>query len=562
MSLHNVLPQHGYRDLCAEVNAVNKAYRKEMGEADAQLVARGVSEGSLAKIRFEKRRALAAQFIKAQYRNILAKAGVYSSLGYNFYDLRAPVELSFPVNTPLRNKMPRVGRVNDGFGTAANWKATRNPGATYAGVAEGKRNAVGTPDENSYVATYKEVGVERAVTFTAQAAGEGYADNVADEHLRGLFSFELQEEGLILAGNSGTAAGNNGFALGTGPTPVGALAANGAITVGDYVSAYCVELTALGNPQNVQYGYSVFPTVSAGLTPSYTRTNADGTTDTINGGCGAVSAASNIVQTTSGHQSVTFTVTPSRGAFAWAWYVDIEATSTTSTANALLAAITTVPSYTAAAAPTGTQAANAAGLNADHSFNTLDFDGLLTYAAVSGTWTNMLGAGFTTAGGGVVNELDTILENIFVKYQARVQKMWADPFTRKQLTLAVMHSGGNANLRFNYERNEQGQVTGGALVTGYQSQYAIDEEDGGVIPIGTHPMMPPGTIYFELEDNPYPQSRAPFVAGMLTQRDYYSIEWPLTTRIWTFGTYAHEVLAHHFPWIPAVLTGIGAYNNG
>src|SRR5580698_8167042 len=33
----------------------------------------------------------------------MSKAGgVTSSLGYNFYDLRAPVELSYPVNVPFR----------------------------------------------------------------------------------------------------------------------------------------------------------------------------------------------------------------------------------------------------------------------------------------------------------------------------------------------------------------------------------------------------------------------------------------------------------------------------
>lgn len=55
------------------------------------------------------------------------------------------------------------------------------------------------PDENNYIASYKELGIERGVSFTAQFAGEGFADNLADEHLRGLHELWLQEEGIILA---------------------------------------------------------------------------------------------------------------------------------------------------------------------------------------------------------------------------------------------------------------------------------------------------------------------------------------------------------------------------
>src|SRR5438309_1726271 len=60
----------------------------------------------------------------------LLKAGVTTATGYNFFDLRGPAYLLYPVNTPLIESIPKTGRVNDGFGTAAHWKATRNPNAT------------------------------------------------------------------------------------------------------------------------------------------------------------------------------------------------------------------------------------------------------------------------------------------------------------------------------------------------------------------------------------------------------------------------------------------------
>jgi hypothetical protein len=100
---------------------------------------------------------------------------------------------------------------------------------------------------------------------------------------------------------------------------------------------------------------------------------------------------------------------------------------------------------------------------------------------------------------------------------------------------------------------------GGFIINGYKSKYSINPEGGAVIPIRLHPMLPAGTMYYDLNTNPYPHSRIPAVREFLTQRDYYSIEWPIVTREWTYGTYIHEVLAHYMPWVSAVRTGIGKF---
>jgi hypothetical protein len=103
-------------------------------------------------------------------------------------------------------------------------------------------------------------------------------------------------------------------------------------------------------------------------------------------------------------------------------------------------------------------------------------------------------------------------------------------------------------------------MLGGFVISAYQSRYAVANPTGGnAIPIRMHPMVPPGTLYFHVRTNPYPHSRVGNVVDMLVQRDYYSIEWPLTTRQWTFGTYVHEVIRHTMPWIPALITGIGPF---
>src|SRR6266851_6438196 len=153
--------------------------------------------------------------VKAVGRKLI-KAGLTTATGFNFFDLRGPAYFIFPLLTPFIQMIPRQGRVNAGVGTAAHWKATRNPNSTfvYGGLQEGQRNAIATPNEVDYLATYKELGMDAGATFTSQFAGEGYTDNLADEHFRNLARLRLQEEMMTLWGNSGTAAGNLGFALG------------------------------------------------------------------------------------------------------------------------------------------------------------------------------------------------------------------------------------------------------------------------------------------------------------------------------------------------------------
>lgn len=527
----------------------------------------------------------------------LAKAsGVYSTLGYNFYDLRAPVELLYPVNVPLRNSIKRVGKVNAGYGTAAHWMATRNPGILYAGIVEGQRAPIATPDQNSYTATYKEIGVDRAATFTAEFASEGFTDVLADEHLRGLHELWLQEESLIWSGNSGTGAGNNGFALGTCPTPTTVVSATAnytanqttgnlsigmppyttAFTTASFVTVYCVALTALGNPANAQYGYQAAPTIASGLNPVFTRTNADGSSQQVFGGMSAVSVASNTTQCTTGNLVIYAAMPkaslPMKGVFGYAWFVDTETSSTTSLANAFFAGVTQTPYAYIRGTATGSQTAAAANLNVDHSYQTTDFDGLLTYAVnTAGAYWNDLSANtivagsgnnsFTSGKNGTVNEIETALQYIYQNFQCGVDEIWGDSSAIIALSNAVRWSGTNASgFQFVYTKDSQNNILGGFVISAYQSRFATNNPTGAnAISLRIHPQMPPGTIYFRLTNNPYPHSRAPYMEGMLVQRDYYSIEWPLTTRQWTFGTYVHEVLQHHMPFIPGVITGIGPF---
>lgn len=499
--------------------------------------------------------------------------GVGTWVGFNFYDLRGPAYFLFPLLTPFVQMIPKKGKVNAGTGTVAHWKATRNPNSTfiYGGVQEGQRNATATPNEIDYLATYKELGMEGGNTFTSQWAGEGYTDNLADEHFRNLARLRLQEEMFTLLGNSGTATGNLGFQLGT-PSNVTAslltsdtfnVPATAGLAANTNVSAAVVAITGMGMNPGGQAGYNVPPTVAAGLIPSSVRTNVDGTTLTVNGGTSAISNVSSAVMSNATAKWVKLSVPAVKGAVGYAWYVST--TKTTTAADTLtnlnLAAITNCPIVTIGATPAGTQNGAATGLNTDFSSQTTDFDGLLTYAFQNGLWTDMAHGSFTSGGNGQVAEIESDLAYLWNNYQAQPNAIWCSADVRTALDQAVTYSStGTNSYIFQYQQSQQNTgLTAGFIVTGYKSKYSINETGSDVIPIRIHPMMPSGTMYYDISTNPYPTSRVPTVREFFTQRDYYSIEWPIITREWTYGTYVHEVLAHYMPWISAIRTSIGPF---
>jgi hypothetical protein len=540
---------------------------------------------------------LAAEPFKQDTKIPVAKAGVTSSLGYNYIDLRGPAVLAYPVNTPLRNSMSRNGKVNLGVGVMAQWKTTKNPGYSYVGAIEGQRAQIGTPDENDYFAKYAELGHERLVSFTAQWAGEGFTDNLGDEHIRGLNVVFLGEEAMILTGNGGIGTGKLGTQFnGSGgatatPTPTGAVAATHtvgvagnlstvgfadlpyttALTTSNFVSVAVVPLTAMGNPANPQYGYTgIPPTIGGGLVPSYTY-NAPGTaqTITVNGGVGKISPISTPVQATSGNLTIKFQVPagslPIKNCYGYAWFVDVESSNTGSLAAATLAGITTVPFCYVSGTSTGAYAGNSAGLSTDNSYNTTDFDGLLTYAAKSGYYVDLYGGSLTSEKNGRVLEIENMLLYFFQNFQTSPTRLWCSADAANALDQAIRWSGAGtggafSGFQFMVNRDQQGNMLGGFIVANYQSRYAVANPTGGtVIPISIHPMMPLGTIYADFEEIPYPTSRAPFSRGLDIQREYYGIEWPMTQRAFPWGTYVQETLAHYFPWLSAVITGIGPF---
>lgn len=92
----------------------------------------------------------------------LAKAFTQSAVatsGLTAYDLEAAAKTLYPVLTPLRNKIPRVG---GGRGIQANWRAVTaiNTGSLAAGVEVGKRGGVIATTVADYLEAYRGLGHE------------------------------------------------------------------------------------------------------------------------------------------------------------------------------------------------------------------------------------------------------------------------------------------------------------------------------------------------------------------------------------------------------------------
>ena len=462
----------------------------------------------------------------------LTKASFTQSTGLVQYNLEAPAKQLVPVITPLRNDIPRVKTVG---GTQANWKAITafDTANQSLGVTEGHRGANLTPQVTPYSASFVGLGLESSFTWEAEYAGEGFDDVRARNSQNLLLQFMIKEEQAILGGQ-GT------FGLGVTPTPVIALASGGTMTA-QAVNVYCVALTLDGFLRS---------SVAAGLPGQFTRTNAGGTTDTINGGNAQVSAASNTVTTTGGTLSVTATVAAVKGAAAYAWYVGNTA------ATAGLAAITTVNAVTISANAAGTQKANDAKIAADYSADNTVFDGLLAQCAKSGSnayFSSLDNGTFTADGGGGIVEIDTMLQDRWDNYRLSPDVLYVNSQEAKNIAKKVISNGGAPLYRINGSDGAV-QITAGSVVGGYLNKFALGT--GQVIPIKIHPFLPAGTVLGFTHQLPYPLTNVNNLVQMKLRRDYFQQEWPQTNRQVEYGIYEDGVLQHYFPASMAVIANI------
>jgi hypothetical protein len=460
-------------------------------------------------------------------------------------DLQAPAKNLYPIITPLRNAIPRVG---GGTGTATQWRqvnAITGSGFDAMGwVPEGQRSARMSYSTTSKAATFVTIGEEDQLSFEAEAAAQNFEDLDATMSLRLLQKLMRKEETGLLGGNAS-------LALGTPATPALSASGSGATLPAATYSVIVVALAFEGYKNS---------SLAGGVATSQTFTGADGNPYTLGGGSSNKSA--NATQAVTLGQTLFASVAAAQGAVAYAWYVGTAGSET-------LQAITTINSA-AFAAPLagGRQAATA--ITGDNSRNaTLAFDGLLTAAfnPANSAFVNVLptgtaGAGtpLTASSRGSVIEIDAMLQSMWDQFRLSPTVIYVNSQEQRNITNKVLNSSSGPLLRYNAEAAAQGQdpyaIVASGAIEFYYNPFAVD--GGTKIPVKLHPDLPPGTIIGWCERLPaaYQSNEVPNVAEVKTRRDYYRIDWPLRTRQREVGVYAEEVLAIYAPFAMGVITNI------
>lgn len=468
---------------------------------------------------------------------------ISTSTGLVAFDLQAPAKNLYPVVTPIRNSLPRVG---GGTGTATNWRqvtALTGSGFDSMGwVPEGQRSGQMSYSTASKSAAYVTIGEEDAATYEAISAGRYFEDIQARMSFRLLQKLMLKEEMAILAGNAS-------LQLGTPATPVLSASGSGATLPSATYSVIVVALTLEGYQNS---------SLTAGIATTKTINGADGKTFVLSGG--SSNQSTNATQAVTLGQTLFASVAALQGAVAYAWYVGTAGSET-------LQAISTINSASFSAPLTGGQQA-ATVITADNSANpSYAYDGLLTTALHSGsnasvttmaTGTAGTGTPLTASGRGSVVEIDTMFQTMWNLYQVSPTVLYVNVQELKNITNKVLSNASGPLLRYEVtgDGNAYDLAAAGA-VSFYFNPFALN---GGLrIPVRIHPRVPPGTIIGWAENLPiqYQSNEVPNVAEVKTRQDYYQIDWPVVTRQRQVGVYAEEVLAVYAPFAMGVITNIG-----
>jgi hypothetical protein len=468
---------------------------------------------------------------------------ISTGTGLVAFDLQAPAKNLYPVVTPIRNGIPRVG---GGTGTATNWRqvtALTGSGFDSMGwVPEGQRSGQMSYSTASKSAAYVTIGEEDAATYEAISAGRHFDDIQARMTFRLLQKLMLKEEMAILAGNAS-------MQLGTPAAAVLSASGSGATLPTLTYSVIVVGLTLEGYQNS---------SLSTGIATTKTIAGADGKTFVLSGG--SSNKSTNATQAVTLGQTLFASVTALQGAVAYAWFVGAASAET-------LQAITTINSASFAVPLTGGQQAVSA-ITADNSANpSYAYDGLLTTALKSGSnaYVSVLPTGsagtgtlLTASGRGSVVEIDTMFQQMWNLYQVSPTVLYVNVQELKNITSKVLSNASGPLLRYEVgaDGNPYNLAAAGA-VSFYFNPFTLN---GGLrIPIRIHPRVPPGTIIGWAEYLPvqYQSNEVPNVAEVKTRQDYYQIDWPVVTRQRQAGVYAEEVLAIYAPFAVGVISNIG-----
>jgi hypothetical protein len=449
---------------------------------------------------------------------------IETSNGLYGYSLEAPSKQLVPFASPLRNIIPRkVSKT----GTSTHWKAiTEVNAAGKATAIEGKRGNGMKYTVEDKLAAFKIISLQDAVTFEAEAAGRNFQDVKATAATNLLLRIMTEEEKIILGGNTQS--------LGTVATPTASAVVDSSSVIA--AGTYSVKVAALTlvaanrSVTNKQIANNTALEIAA------TDSNNQPIAGAYDGVTEASAAAS--VAITAG-EAISATVTPVKGALAYAWFVG-------TAGNETLQIVTT----NSAVLLTDIVAGGSTAPTADGSGDPLSFDGIIPQIiAGDGLYYDLGNSQLTAAAGGIA-ELDEINSRLFNQFKNGATRYLVSEQLAKDITSAIVKNNGAPTLFVN--NGEKNDITGNYMVRRY-----VNKSYGGEnVSIEVHPWLPNGTMLVMCDRVPYPNANIPSVLEMECGYDYRQIEYARTTPQYEFEIRTYEALKHYFPACQAIITNV------
>jgi hypothetical protein len=483
--------------------------------------------------------------------------------GPQAYDLEPEVKSLFPVNTPLRNQIPRFFSKARGD-VQTHWQAVTaiNTGVMPLPVNEGRRAGAVQSQFVSRTARYATLGLEDSVTEEARLAAQSY-DDVDSRTVANLIWATMIGEEIQYLG------GNNSYPLGTTNTPsLSSVApasgqANSSLTSAQTIYVKVVALTLEGYNRALRNGGVPVPQISRTVVGS--TLSAGPVSETLPGGVAQISAEASQAVGTNNYY-INASVALMAGAVAYVWYVG------TAAGAELLYGTTTINSIQIGSVPSGTQAASALPASDNSAYNNspVGIDGIIPVivqgslgGVYSGLPTGTIGIGTVmTTVATSISQIDALLLQMWNNNQIGPDDMWVNAQELGNLTNHIFPAGGTNQVRFAMDvanqrtmNAQQFQVAAGITVGLYLNKFGI----GGpqLINVKLHPNVPPGTIVFTTRRLPYPNTNVPDIMRVRGQLDYHEIAWGPFTRSAEYGVYLRCTLQIYAPFSMAVLSNLG-----
>lgn len=449
---------------------------------------------------------------------------------FSGYNLEPVARSLVPFDSPERNIIPR--KVSP-TGTIAHFKtieAIKMSGGL--GRTEGNRGSAINYSTAPHAFPFKSFGVQDGITREQLAASRGFeADLFAKQHTFALLRMMTEEEKLIVGGNT-TALGTV-----TAPTVTNA-STGGSIGAGTY-SIKVAALTLVAAEQGVVFNkqYTGISLNGFGVYDSSGNLIANATN-----GVTAVSSGTSTGAITGSTNAITATVTPVKGAVAYAWFAGTSGSET-------LQMVTTYSSATLTSIVTGGDPV--ANFAADGSGDAQIFDGYIPQIINGNGYFYDAGAKTLTMSSAGVKELDDLNAAIYSAYKLSPTRYIAGVDAFQNVTDAIVKTGGAPVLYVNNDPREKANIIGGYRTTDY-----VNKATGATVPIKVHPWLPASTIIAITDNIPYPNSEIPRAIEMELGFDYLAEDYAPQKPTLEFAISAYGTLKMYAPRFCGVITNL------